>query len=81
MQSHVSTGQSCRCGQSARKLLNCLLPHLHRRAVSVTSNVTNASVDYSSFINAPHEYFDDTGFCPPSPGTRCVGKGPCGSGL
>jgi hypothetical protein len=30
------------------------------RAVSLTSNVTNASVDYSSFINAPHEYFDDT---------------------
>jgi hypothetical protein len=26
----------------------------------VALNVINASVDYSSSINAPHEYFDDT---------------------
>jgi hypothetical protein len=27
----------------------------------VASNVMNVLVDYSSFINAPHEFFDDTG--------------------
>ena len=45
------------------KEISCssLLPCRYYHDLRVASNVMNASVDYSSFINAPHEYFDPTG--------------------
>jgi hypothetical protein len=35
-----------------------LLPFRHHHDMLLASNVTRASVDCSSSINAPHEYFD-----------------------
>ena len=45
------------------KLISCssLPVFAHHHHMLVASNVTNASADSSSFINAPHEYFDPTG--------------------
>jgi len=45
------------------KEISCsfLLPYRYYLDLRVALNVMNALVDYSSSINAPHEYFDDTG--------------------
>jgi len=45
------------------KAINCssLRPDRHYLDMRVASNAMNVLVDYSSFINAPHEFFDDTG--------------------
>jgi hypothetical protein len=44
------------------KQISCssLFPCRYCHHMPVASNVRNALVDYSSSINAPHEYFDDT---------------------
>jgi hypothetical protein len=46
------------------KAISCsfLLPYRYYLDMRVALNVMNALVDYSSFINAPHEYFDNTPF-------------------
>ena len=44
------------------KPISCssLRPDRYYLDMRVASNVMNVLVDYSSFINAPHEFFDDT---------------------